>query len=129
LEIPKFTKTLEELETRYDKWLFLLSNLPKLDKMPTQFKEKVFEKLFKVAKIANYDEQEQYDYQDSLKYYRDLKNVINTAVEEAIENTKDNVKIEIAQNAILKGLDNQLIVELTNLDIATIEKIRTSLKK
>jgi len=34
LELPKFTKTLEQIETRFEKWLYVLKNLPKLDRLP-----------------------------------------------------------------------------------------------
>ncbi|MFY7787554.1 MAG: Rpn family recombination-promoting nuclease/putative transposase, partial [Thermoflexibacteraceae bacterium] len=77
LEMPKFTKTLDELETHYEKWLYLLKNLSSLDSIPDKFKEKIFKKLFDVAAIANYSKNEQFAYQDSLKYYRDLKNVMD----------------------------------------------------
>ena len=34
LELPKFNKTVEQLETHFDKWLFLLKHLPDLDSPP-----------------------------------------------------------------------------------------------
>lgn len=34
LEMPKFKKTIDELETRFDKWLYVISNLNKLDRIP-----------------------------------------------------------------------------------------------
>ena len=41
--------------------------------------EKVFEKLFKAAEIAKFNRTELAQYEQSLKYYRDLKNVIDTS--------------------------------------------------
>jgi predicted transposase/invertase (TIGR01784 family) len=127
LEMPKFTKTIDELETHYDKWLFVLRNLSKLDEVPDKLKEKIFLKLFEVAKIANYDEDEQRAYQDSLKYYRDLKNVIQTAVEEAveeaIEKAVDKRNIEIAKEMKKNNESLEKISRYTNLPIAEIEKL------
>ncbi|MGV3541532.1 MAG: Rpn family recombination-promoting nuclease/putative transposase, partial [Rufibacter sp.] len=52
LEMPKFNKTLEELETRFDKWLYIIRNLHRLDRIPDKLRERVFEKLFAAAEIA-----------------------------------------------------------------------------
>jgi len=123
LEMPKFNKKLEELETHYDKWLFLLKNLSKLEEMPEKFKEDIFRKLFEIAEIALYDEAERQNYRDSLKYYWDLKNVMDTAVEEAVDNTK----IEIAKNAIKEGLKDDSISKITGLSLEQIHTLRLSL--
>lgn len=117
----------------------MLKNLSRLDEIPEKLKEKIFLKLFEVAKIANYNEQEQYAYQDSLKYYRDMKNVIDTAVEEAVkealekaeEKTKAAMEevanektVLIIKNSIQSGLSNEVIAQITGVNIETIEKIR-----
>lgn len=83
LEMPKFDKEVDELETRYDKWLYVVKNLPRLERVPEKLQEKIFLKLFATAEIANYNPQERSAYRDSVKYYRDIKNVIDTAYEEA----------------------------------------------
>jgi len=44
--------------------------------------EKIFAKLFEQAEIANYSEKEYQEYEQSLKEYRDLSNVIDTAFDE-----------------------------------------------
>ncbi|HSI90949.1 MAG TPA: Rpn family recombination-promoting nuclease/putative transposase, partial [Adhaeribacter sp.] len=72
LEMPKFNKTVEELESRFDKWLYVLRNLNRLDKVPEKLRERVFEKLFETAEIARFTPDQIRSYEDSLKYYRDL---------------------------------------------------------
>jgi predicted transposase/invertase (TIGR01784 family) len=52
LEMPKFNKTIEELVSRFDKWLNVLRNLAKLDRVPDMLREQIFEKVFKTAEIA-----------------------------------------------------------------------------
>ena len=79
LEMPKFTKKEDELRTMYDKWLFVLHNLSRLMKRPAALQERVFTRLFEQAEIARYSPKERMKYEDSLKVYRDLKNVIDTA--------------------------------------------------
>ncbi len=82
LEMPNFNKTEEELETTYDKWLYVLKYLPELEKRPEKLQEKIFDKLFKAAEIAKFSSAELVEYEDSLKQYRDLVNVIDTAFDE-----------------------------------------------
>ena len=82
IEMPKFTKSLSELKTHQDKWLFALKNLTQLDNVPDGLREVVFLSFFKSAEIAKLEPVEREEYEKSLKYYRDMKNVIDTAAEE-----------------------------------------------
>lgn len=128
LEMPKFNKSIHELETHYDKWLFLLKNISRLDRMPDKFKETIFTKFFEVAEIANYNREEKMAYQDSLKYYRDFKNVIDTAVEEAVdiavEEALDKRNIDVAKSLILEGISDEIIMLGTNLSLEQIKALR-----
>lgn len=85
LEMPKFQKDIKELQTRFDKWMYVIRNLNKLDRLPNELRERIFEKLFDVAEIAKFSPDEAQAYEDSLKSYRDLKNSLDTAREEARE--------------------------------------------
>ena len=85
LEMPKFTKTEDDLETHFDKWLYVLKNLPLLQERPKRIQERVFQRLFETAEIARFDPSEHEAYEESLKIYRDLKNVMDTQFEEGRE--------------------------------------------
>ncbi|NEP60643.1 MAG: Rpn family recombination-promoting nuclease/putative transposase [Symploca sp. SIO2G7] len=85
VELPKFTKTVEELESHFEKWLFLLRHLSELDAPPEALQEVIFEQLFEVSEIANFSALEQEAYENSLKYYRDLQNVVATSRQEGVE--------------------------------------------
>ncbi|MGK7942949.1 MAG: Rpn family recombination-promoting nuclease/putative transposase, partial [Microcystaceae cyanobacterium] len=82
IELPKFQNTLEELETNFEKWLFLFKHLSQLDTPPETLQEGVFNQLFELAEIAQFSPDEQRAYQNSLKYYRDLNNVVETSRQE-----------------------------------------------
>ena len=84
LQMPKFNKEVSELETPFDKWMYVLKNLHKLDRIPDKLRESIFEKLFMAAEIAKFSKKEHQYYEDSLKYYRDLKNSLDTAKEEGL---------------------------------------------
>jgi predicted transposase/invertase (TIGR01784 family) len=120
LEMPKFNKTVDELETRFDKWLYVIRNLNRLDKVPDKLRERVFEKLFETAEIAKFTTDQIRSYEDSLKYYRDLKNSLDTAKEEGIEIGK----LEIAKKALEKGISIEDVVDLTGLRREQVEKLK-----
>lgn len=76
LEMPKFNKTVDELENRFEKWLYVIRNLNCLDSIPDKLRERVFEKLFATAEIARFTVEQMRSYEDSLKSYRDLKTLL-----------------------------------------------------
>lgn len=124
LEMPRFTKTVEEIETKYEKWLFVLKNLHKLDRVPEKLKEDIFLKLFETAEIAKFSREEYQNYEDSLKYYRDLKNSLDNAREEGREEGKRNKQTEIAKGMLQKGFDIKVIEELTGLSPDEIASLK-----
>jgi len=115
LEMPKFNKNVEELETRFEKWMYVLKNLKRLDRLPDKLREKVFEKIFSVAEIAKLSHEEYLQYIISLKTYRDYKNSIDTA--------RDEKAKEIAKELKKDNMPIELIAKYTNLTTEEIEKI------
>ncbi|MDQ1351843.1 MAG: Rpn family recombination-promoting nuclease/putative transposase [Acidobacteriota bacterium] len=82
IEMPRFTKKESQLENHFDKWLYFLKHLESIESIPEILNEQVFLKGFEIAQIANFDEKELSEYEESLKIYRDLKGVIDTSFEE-----------------------------------------------
>ena len=123
VKIAKFDKTEDELVTLYDKWLYVLKNLSRLDKRPAALKEKVFTKLFEEAEIARFTPTELKEYEDSLKAYRDVKNSIDTALEKGREEGKNLKAIQIAKKMLAAGMDIDTIINMTDLSKSEIEKL------
>ena len=98
LEMAKYNKTIDQLETRFDKWLYVIRNLNKLDRIPDKLREQIFDKLFETAEIAKFTPDQVRSYEDSLKYYRDIKASLDTKFEEGIIEGMIKGKIEIAKN-------------------------------
>jgi predicted transposase/invertase (TIGR01784 family) len=119
LEMPKFNKTIEELETRFDKWLYVIRNLNRLDRVPDKLREQIFDKLFETAEIARFTPEQVRSYEDSLKYYRDLKNSLDTAREEGFMDALEKV----AENMLKKGIPIETIAETTGLTGQQIEML------
>jgi predicted transposase/invertase (TIGR01784 family) len=137
LEMPKFKKTEAELETTFDKWLYVLKHLPRLTARPAKLQERVFGKLLEVAEIGKFNREELGQYENSLKHYRDMRNVIATAVieGEAIGEARGEAKgkvegrhekaVEIARRALEKNLPLADIAELTGLSEEAIAALRS----
>lgn len=119
VEIFKFNKRIEELKTNYDKWLFVLQNLSRLDCQPEYLKTAVFNRLFAEAEIAKFTRAELREYEDSLKAYRDIKNSLDSA-EEKGERKK---AIEIAKNLLEMGMPIDNIMKATGLSLEEIAKL------
>ena len=119
VEISKFNKRIEELKTNYDKWLFVLQNLSRLDCQPEYLKTAVFNRLFAEAEIAKFTRAELREYEDSLKAYRDIKNSLDSA-EEKGERKK---AIEIAKNLLEMGMSIDNIMKATGLSQKEIDML------
>jgi predicted transposase/invertase (TIGR01784 family) len=139
IELPKFKKKENELETQFDKWLYVFRHLSKLQDRPPKLQDRVFVKLFEAAEIAKFTPDERDAYEDSLKYYRDLKNVVDTSREEGIlEGMEKGIKkgmkkgmeqgiekrnVEIARKMKEKGMSNSEISEMTGLSEEEINNL------
>ena len=136
LSMPKFNKTLDELETKFDKWLYVLKHLDKFERIPDKIKDKIFKKLFRTAEIANFSKEELKQYEASVNAYRDIKNSIDTAYEKGekkgivkgkIEGRiegKIEGKIEVAKSLLVNGIDIEIIIKSTGLTKEQIEELK-----
>lgn len=134
IELPKFTKREEELQTTFDKWLYVLKHLPNLEDRPRALQERVFQRLFEAAEIARFNPEERQLYEENLKVYRDLKNVVDTAKDEGkaegraeghAEGRAEKAK-EVVLSAYTAGLDLTLIAQISEL---SAEEVRAILRE
>lgn len=79
LEMPKFQKTEDQLDTMFDKWLYAIKHMASLMDRPAALRDSVFRHLFEAAEIARFNPQERMSYEESLKIYRDWFSVMKTA--------------------------------------------------
>ena len=83
LELGRFNKPVSELESVFEKWLYLLKNMHNMKDIPTEFSEPLFKRLFLLAEIGNFTTKELEQYYKSLNNMGDYYNIIHTAKEEA----------------------------------------------
>ena len=120
IELKKFNKRLNELNTILDKWIYFIKNASNLTLIPKEFKDKKeFIKAFEIASQYNWNkkELEVYEY-IALKEF-DRLNEIETAEEKG----RIKEKVEIARN-LLDVLDVETIALKTGLSVEDIEKLR-----
>jgi predicted transposase/invertase (TIGR01784 family) len=141
LEMPNFRKTEEQLSGQLDKWLYFIKNLENFSEIPRIFgNEEIFSDAFHKAELAQLHPEDHVRYQHSLKIYRDIKNVIDTAYDEGkVEGLlegraegeakglaegeakgKAEEKVGIARAMKAQGLDVSLISTITSLSISEI---------
>jgi predicted transposase/invertase (TIGR01784 family) len=125
--MPNFNKLEDNLSSRLDKWLFFIKNLEDFQSIPSIFSDEIFEKAFEKAELAKFGQEEMDKYESSLKLYRDLKGVIDTAFidgrsEGKIEGLEEGRleglqegKYNIAKLLKDNGVQIQLIIQTTGL--------------
>ena len=127
LEMPKFNKTEDELDGMMDKWLYVLRNLSRLMERPAALQERVFNRLFEQAEIARLSPTELRNYEESIKVYRDITNVVNTAEKKGIaKGIAEGIakgKREVAVQMKLAGIPVGQIAKFTGLTEEEIGKL------
>lgn len=127
VEVPKFNKNEDELDTTLDKWLYFLKYLNKLENIPTKLHTDMFIKAFGIAEMVNMNTEKRMEYEESLKAYRDLKVILD----ESFDKGKIEGEIIGIEKGVLKGkaetLRNKIMKLLTkklgNIPKALEEKI------
>ena len=105
LEMRNFTKREDELKTHMDKWLFLLRNLGQLTSRPKALQERIFKKIFTIAKISAMDTKEYTAYQQSLKAYWDLSSSIQSSFELGVEQGMEQGIEKGIEQGMEKGIE------------------------
>jgi predicted transposase/invertase (TIGR01784 family) len=139
LEVPDFNKTLKQLESRQDKWLYFLKHLEDLQSIPEILKDEVFEGAFETAKLANLSHEELESYHLSLKVLWDAYATEESALKrgraegkaegkaegliEGEARGEHKAKLEIARNLKATGLTNERIKAATGLTDTDLENL------
>ena len=135
LEMPKIEHLEIKLDTMRDKWMYALYSLCYTDEQPPELQEEVFVKLFEEARLANFNEQQLFSYQMSLKDLWDSYSTWKCANEEGLEKGKAlglkegkelglaegkaqgiaETKRETARKLLSMGMSKEIILQATGL--------------
>lgn len=119
LEMPNFRQKEDEVVTRLDKWIYFIKHLEDFQTIPSIFKDDVFTQAFEKAELAKFGQAELDSYENSLKIYRDLKGVIETAYDEG----KWDGKVEVAKRLKENRITSDVIAKVTGLSIDEINNL------
>jgi predicted transposase/invertase (TIGR01784 family) len=110
-----------------DEWIYFLKN----SEVKDSFKAKGLKEAGEVLDIMRLPKEEQYGYNrymDSLSLKAsEIFTLQNDAEFKVREDERNKNSIEIAKNGILKGYDNAIIADLTNLTLHQIEELRKTI--
>lgn len=134
VEIARFNKNVDQLDSNFDKWLYVLRNLSRLDRQPKRLQNAVFDRLFEVAKIAKFTKTELREYEDSLKAYRDLKNSLETAEEKGRAEGREEgraegraeERVKMVRDLLAFGLSVEQIAKATHLTVDDVNALLNS---
>ena len=124
VELPKFGKKLEELETLTDKWIYFLKNAKSLEIVAEQMGEvPAINKAFEVANRVGLTREELEDLEHQEIYIQDQRNAITKAVKQAVSQAMKEKALEIAKG-LLDVLDEATIAQTTGLSMEEIQKLK-----
>lgn len=130
LQMPCFTKEMDECENHFERWIYILKNMEILERMPWAAQNAVFRRLAEVAEVSALSKEERIKYDRALKRYRDMYNTITGAEakgraegeakgraegEEKIRNNARTMKAD--------GMAPELIAKYTGLTVEEIERL------
>lgn len=133
-------KDADSCRDTFEKWLYLLKNMDKMEAIPKVFlNDPVFRRLGKVARVAALKEEERTAYDASLKAYRDAYAIAKTERTEGFAEGRAEGLAEglaegraegiesVALNMIKSGVSDETIHEYTGLSHAQIASLRNIL--
>ncbi len=125
VELPKFQKSLEELETLTDKWIYFMQSARLLESVPETL-ERVpqIQRAFEIANQTNLTREELDEFEKRELFLQDQRNAISLAKQEGQAEGRTEKATEIARQ-LLNILDDETISRTTGLSLEEIQNLRS----
>jgi len=132
VELPKFDKEVDRLETLADKWLYFLKCARQLDVVPESMNLiPEIKQAFAIANEVNLTPEQIEDMEMQEMFIHDQRNAIKKAInqgrqeglEEGVEQGKVAAKLEMARK-LLDVLDDEAISRASGLSVAEVAQLR-----
>ena len=128
IELPKFKKTLGQLETKLDRWIFCIKYLWKLNKRPAKLHDEIFDELFETARINQLKDDDMRRYNKSITEYEDVKICMRDFgelnMEKGIKKGMEKGVLKVAKKSLKIGLSIDIISKLTDLTPEQINQMQ-----
>lgn len=120
IELPKFTKDETQLTGILDKWVYFIKHACNLQIVPESADTPALQAAYQVANYFSWsrDELEAYDYWDMKT--QDERGKVEAALEEGLEQGRQDAQQEIVRSMFAKGLEPAAIAEFTGLSVEEI---------
>ena len=127
IELPKFTKSEDELKDIKDQWIYFIKNAGSMEYIPTTLNKQI-QTALGIVNEANMTKEE-LEAQHKRKEFISIQKLSvlkarKDGIEQGIEQGIEKEKIEVAKKSILQGLDNSTISLITGLSVEDIETLR-----
>ena len=123
VELPKFNKPLDQLETTLDRGLYALKNMKNMTQMPKQYANTAFELLFSSAYLAKLSKEEQKMIDEAQKAKWD-EYAINKA---ALDRGQNMARHEMAKDLLVEGDSVEKVVRVSKLSEADVLAIKAEI--
>ena len=131
LSLPFFTKSEEECETGFEKWIYVLKYMEVLERLPFTAQKKIFDHLAKLADVRCLSSEEQEKYDESIKavddYYSGLYGSYVEGEEKGIAKGRAEGELSksltIARNLLAMGMSLPQIVKATGLNEEQLKQL------
>jgi len=111
VRLTRFAKTEGQCKNDLDMMLFIFKNAHTLGKVPKGFNKTVFKRLFEIARISNFTDEELMDYESDMKRFSDHMNALAYAKEKGVTQGV----MQTAKNMLAKGYSVAEVIGVTNL--------------
>ena len=128
IQLRQFNKDASECKTGFDKWIYILKNMETLQDIPFKTKkDRIFERLAELGKVAKLNEEERIQYDRDLKWARDYNAEMKYAREMAAEEGRAEGLAEGRAEGREEGRAEEKLMTAKNLktlgvDLETISK-------
>ena len=157
LELPNFNIEEKDIKTDLERWMYVLCNMAKMEKIPVILHKRIFQKLFKIAEVANLKKEEYMLYEKALLdkwtdysvrktseekiktaekkgmekgMEKGIEKGIEKGMQKGIEKGTEQKTREVVKKLISKlGLTDVQISDIAGVSVDYVKKIRLSLKK
>lgn len=130
LSLPLFDKKVEECETDFDKWIYVLKHMATLERIPFATQKKIFKRLADIADNRCLSKEEMEKYEESQRvvdnYNLGMYSAWYQGNEEGIEKGKIDTQIATAKNFLAMKLTPEQVAAGTGL---SLEEVLALMKK
>ena len=123
LQLPYFTKELDECKTLFEKLIYVLKHMDVLQRMPWLAQDAVFQKLASIADVASLSKTERMAYDENLRMYRDTLAVMDGQYQDGMAVGRAEEKKENARRMKEDGMSSELISKYTGLTADEVESL------